>query len=370
MAKEKDSDRIEGIKNRELELKPLFENLKGKEKELLVYKKIIEYQDNTTKVNNYDDVLAEVQALIYASDFCTEPLKPLIVNYLCIDQKLYRQLYIEALISYNNILKNYSDLAKELNIDSTLELSHLFSYLLWNGYFSTSKEHVYRLKNRLLLPSMYSFDVIRGNGVCLAYSELLNNFLEICNKESALLECYFPTKKGAITTSYRPEIKRNFDINFVSRNISRCTTLFLKGLIVRIGNHAVTLIRENNKFLIYDSTNLYVLNVISDEKAEIINGTGTFDIKPLSTLILNPEADRKNLFEKLVSEKNDYKLSRKELIVGWENIMTLLNDNISLLNDSYDNIHSDLSLIEEKTNEYGGLFKSWRKIKKLKKEKD
>ena len=46
----------------------------------------------------------------------------------------------------------------------------------------------------------------------------------------------------------------------------------------KTGNHAVTLIGDSGKMFIYDPTNLYVLNVIDEATATIINGKGNFAI--------------------------------------------------------------------------------------------
>lgn len=77
----------------------------------------------------------------------------------------YKELYKESLICYNKILENYSILAQELNINNSLELSHLFAYMLWNGYYSVTKKHVYKLQERMMLPGMHSFDVIKGKEI-------------------------------------------------------------------------------------------------------------------------------------------------------------------------------------------------------------
>lgn len=50
------------------------------------------------------------------------------------------------------------------------------------------------------------------------------------------------------------------------------------------GNHAITLIKDNNKMFAYDPTNLLVLNVLNKNIGEIINGKGSFKLLPMLTL--------------------------------------------------------------------------------------
>ena len=351
------------------ELKQEFKDLTEEQKELLLYRKIIEtgkIEDNSKGFNSfyYNQGINsdELLCLIKAADIGF--LKPLVV-YVMRDYKLkYQEIYKESLICYNNVLKNYKKLAQELKINSSLDLSHLLTYMLWNGYFSVNKKHFYKLQERLLLPGMYSFDVIKGKGVCLAYAELLHNYLSTCGKDSSILNCKVPTKKNAISRDYCPKIERNIKINISSRVLSSFTTFFLGGLINKSGNHSITLIEEDGKMYAYDPTNLYALNIKDASTASIINGNGEFQIKPLMTIIIEPHCDSKHLYEKLLSENVKPALSRKEFIFSFENLIEIINENISLLDDAYDNIHKDLEFIDKQTDEIGGSYKTFKKIKK------
>lgn len=139
-------------------------------------------------------------------------------------------------------------------------------------------------------------------------------------------------------------------------------------MINNFGNHAVTLIEEDNKLFVYDPTNLFVLNVKNDNEASIINGKGVFEMKPFASLMISPYSDPNQLFEKLLSDNIEPAYTRKEIIFGFENMVELLNSNISLLDDAYDNIHSELEIIDKQTDEIGGQSKAAKKIRKLRKE--
>ncbi len=365
--KEKNTDEIE---KKIEELKQEFKFLTKAQKELLLYRKIVEIgkiEDNSKGFNSFrysQDINSdELLCLIKAADIGS--IKPLVV-YVMRDHKLkYQEVYEESLIRYNNVLENYKKLAQELDINSSLDLSHLLTYMLWNGYFSVNKKHFYKLQERLMLPGMYSFDVIKGKGVCLAYAELLNNYLSICEKDSSILICKVPTKKNAISCDYRPKIERNTKINISSRVFSSLMGFFLGGLINKFGNHAITLIEENGNMYAYDPTNLYVLNIKNSSTASIINGKGEFQIKPLMTFIIDSNSDPNHLYEKLLSENVKSALSRKEFIFSFENLIEIINKNISLLDDAYDNIHKDLEYIDRQTDEIGGSYKALKKRKTI-----
>lgn len=52
---------------------------------------------------------------------------------------------------YPYVLYQISKLASELKLKNSLEISNLFTYLLWNGYLSKTKQNVYRIEKRKLI---------------------------------------------------------------------------------------------------------------------------------------------------------------------------------------------------------------------------
>lgn len=348
--------------------KEKFKGLTEKEQRLFVYRCVIEIGKNNDFVKeNLKEIELEptdlLRALVRASEYNAGMFSSLILYAMCGNDEKYKSLYAESLNSYKKVLENYKLLANELKLESALDISHLFTYMLWNGYYSVTKTHSYKLQERLLLPGMYSFDVIKGKGVCLAYAELLRNYLTICDKKSALLDCKVPTGKNDISYDYRPQINRGEGTNRSTKILNKLITPLLEGLTNKTGNHAVTLIEDNGKMFIYDPTNLYVLNVIDEATATIINGKGNFNIKPFSTLVITPDSDPNQLFEKLVRGNINPAFTRKEVIFSFENMMELIKNNINLLDDAYDNIHHELKVIDRQTDEIGGKFKALKKIK-------
>lgn len=337
------------------ELEQEFKDLTKDQRELLLYRKFVEIG----QIEDSSKELDELIDLIKAANVGL--LKPLLVYSMRDYQLKYQEIYKDTLTYYHNILENYKKLAQELRINSSLELSHFFTYLLWNGYFSVNKKHFYKLQERLLLPGMYSFDVIKGKGVCLAYAELLHNYLSTCEKSSTMLVCKMPTEKNAISCDYRPKIKRNVQSNISGNIFNSFIPFFLRGFINKIGNHAITLIEENGKIFAYDPTNLYALNLKDSSTAFIINGKGEFQIMPLMTFMIDPCSDPNHIFEKLLSGDIKPAFSRKEFIFSFENLIELLNDNISLLDDAYNNVHDSLEYIDKQTDDIGENYKTLKR---------
>lgn len=375
------------LKELVLEYQPLFEGLTKEQKSVLACRKIFELRQqngslkeildkvtdkNTSKLEKslYSDLwkseIYHVWAIMEASDLSLGLLTAFMIHEN--DDDLYRDLYQESLINYHQVLENYHKLAEELHLSSALELSNLFTYMLWNGYYSVNKEHNYKLQSRLLLPSMHSFDVIRGSGVCLAYAELLHNYLTVCNHQSAILNCKVSTNKQDITPGYRPEINRHHQNNLWGKFSAQTLHTLFKGLVNHAGNHAVTLISEDNHQFIYDPTNLYVLNIINDNQASIINGQGIYEMKPHFSFVNNPNCDPFYLFEQVLSSNHQSTLTKEEVIDKFEKVQDIIKSNILLLDDAYDNIHENLLNICRQTDEFGSGLKAAKKIRELKKQ--
>ena len=370
-------ERCKLIDKRVAVLKKDFENLNDAQKKLLAYRKImklsnkgislLESLDETSKGNNGNMDLKnsdELLAIIKASDFNIRYMESIIAHHACDRDKECKELYKDSLVSYNKILENYKLLAQELKINNALELSHLFTYMLWNGYYSVTKHHTYNLKERLLLPGMNSFDVLKGKGVCLAYAEVLHNYLTTCNETSALLNCKVPSSKRKIIRDYMPDINRDIDSNIIDKLSSRFTTFFLNWLFNKVGNHAVTLIEDGSKIYVYDPTNLYVLNVIDKDTATLINGKGNFKIKPFSSLLLIPNSDPNQIFEKIMTDNIKQAYTSNDIINSYEKVLNLINNNLNLLDDAYDNIHFELEFIDKQTNEIAGYYKVLKRVRK------
>lgn len=265
------------------------------------------------------------------------------------DKNDFNKEFANELKLYKDMLLTYKNVAEDLNLSSALELSYYCTYLLWNGYFSTTKYHEYDLNNRLLITEFLPLDIIRGGGVCLGYSDLLTDFLNICDKESVLTVCHVPRGAQKPSFNYRPDIERAYNKKsfFGLSNLFFCFASLIN-IDKRIGNHAVTAINENNQQYIFDVTNLCVLNINEEMEASLINGTGKYEIKKYALELLNTVGRRNELLKMIKEDKARSDLKRKDIIFGFENTVEELNENKSLLDSAYDEIHSNIVEIGSK----------------------
>ena len=174
---------------------------------------------------------------------------------------------------YNEFIDKFLYLANELNINSSVELSHLFSYLLYNGIFSITSNHCYSIKNRMNIHGAYAYDIFTGGGVCLNYSDMLNDILTKSNHCSSLI---INCPKNVDRDYKMEEIKRNVNLTFSSKALIYLT----KPISMITGSHACVLISEKNKTYVYDPTNITMFSCIKFDKANHLLGNGMIELKP------------------------------------------------------------------------------------------
>ncbi len=329
------------------EYRECFKGINNQEKALVAYKKILELQ--LSEVDEEIDKEYLILAIKEASDSSIGYFKALFI-YLSAQQALHFYEQFSSLKDrYTKVLENYKILANELHISSALELSHLFTYMLWNGYYSDTQEHRYNMKNRTLITNFTFLDVIKGSGVCLNYSECLQDYLLTCGKDASILFCSVPKDK-TFQRDYKPQIEQK-----IAKNKHELLKLSILAKIVSKllkidGNHAITLIKDDNKMFAYDPTNLLVLNIANKNTGEIINGKGNFKLLPMLTLNILVNLNSFPLIEELLNKENPQAYSRKEIIFSFENTTETIANNILLLDDAYTNIHSDLHYIATEYN--------------------
>lgn len=324
------------------EYRECFKGLNNQEKALVAYKKILELQ--LSKVDEEIDKEYLLLAIKEASDSSIGYFKALFI-YLSAQESLqFYEQFSSLKDRYTKVLKNYKILASELHISSALELSHLFTYMLWNGYYSDTQEHRYNMKNRTLINNFTFLDVIKGSGVCLNYSECLQDYLLTCGKDASILFCSVPKDKS-FQRDYKPQIEQKRAKNRRERFNLSILSLLANKILKFDGNHAITLIKDEDKFFAYDPTNLLVLNILNAKTSEVINGKGNFKLYPNLSLCMNANLNSFPLIEELLNKENPQAYNRKEIIFSFENTMETIANNILLLDDAYANIHSDLHYI-------------------------
>lgn len=330
-----------------------FEDKNNNQKEIISYK-LLRYIIEKTYVDNlYEIIKAIVKSSGYNVSFAD--LKYMIEQL----ENTYnlKTQYKISIESYNNLLNRYKILSKELKINSALELSIMISYLLWNGYFSITKEHKYSMKDRLYLTPL-PFDIFKGRGVCLEYSIFLRDFLLKCNKEAAIIGCKI--SKSTIKKTYTPPIKRNIENSKINEFLYNVLCLVSSNLINAYGNHEITLIKDGEKIFAYDLTNLLVFN-LDNNRAQAVNGIGNMEVKPAQSFIIDPSNDKSNIMEKLYDKNSCLKVSEKELKYSFEKIKSILNENKNILKDMYYFAYKDIYTIVNEIDKLNIKRKSLRK---------
>lgn len=261
------------------------------------------------------------------------------------DKNKFNEEHIKEIKLYRDILELYKNIALELKLSTALEFSYYYTYLLWNGYFSVTKEHEYNEVNRSNDLNFLATSILNGSGVCLEYSALLNDFLKVCNKESLLMSCFVPRKKGEVIFEYKPNIVRNINKN--TKKTTKMLTILANasGIIKKLGNHAVTVINENGQQFVFDATNLSVLNIEDKLMASIINGKGYFYLKKNSLDLFNLTDCTDELFYMLKREIAHSSLEKNNIISGYENTLKIVEKNRILLDEGYNSIHSSIEQI-------------------------
>ena len=248
--------------------------------------------------------------------------------------------------NYLNILKNYKSLADKLLIINPVEISILFSYLLWNGYFSMSKHNVFKNDNIFLLCHLYPYTIMSGTGVCLNHSILLTDYLNICGIEASPMEAYIKNrheKPSYIPPIERdtPNIKKEFNLNSLRSEIAKET------------NHVFTLIKENGQYYIYDPTNLMIFAIKSPTKAKCTAMNLNATLYPISSYeIIDNDIAYKTLNSFITTstfKECPYNANYFKFIA--EQALEIIKQNISLLDDCYGDSHDDIHTVGQYVKE-------------------
>jgi len=269
-------------------------------------------------------------------------------------EKVEELKYPEIFKNQSIILEEYKKLAYDLNINSSLDLSHYYTYLLWNGYFSPNKKHSYQVRDRIT--KYPTLEVFQGKGVCLNYSELLKEFLNTCGKEAKEVSCLVNSKQVNRNQKYNYLLDCNSDITKgeqIKENL-----IFLVGtpIVKLVGNHSINLVGDENKTFYYDSTNLFVLNPYKDNKAKIINGYGEFDIKLDFTLNLHDSsklAKLEDYLANMVLQKTEIEVfTDEEVYDTMTKVFNELKNNNMLVDKVYNKVRPRILKINEEIDKH------------------
>ena len=228
----------------------------------------------------------------------------------CINNLVYKDLIEE----YKKILKKTSKLAKELNLKNSLELSMLFMFLLFSGYFSKNQKNKYKSFNNSGFEGIYGLRLMKGKGNCLNHSFMLNDFLN----ENEIICTVMPS-------NIEEEISGKVGSDYID-----LTNKIYKP------NHAFNLIEENKKLYEFDFTNNYLLDVKGPNVAKHIITGKSYSINPYS-IFSNKCKSHFSLMKELFTQKEFISpYSVDEYIRIRTKLHYILKNNMNLLEDYYD----------------------------------
>lgn len=246
----------------------------------------------------------------------------------------------ELISCYHDLIEKLLSLAQMLDLKNSLELSNLYSYLLWNGYFSNTKQHYYF--QRLTRPSIdkLPFEIMNGEGVCINYSIMLKDILNQAGFISAVILNNMPKK---LKSTYRPSIKRSYQ---KSSLLTKARIELLKLLLDPNANHAANLIYDQKGVYIYDSTNLWTLTLKNPEKASLLAGNGQITLDLMGSYCSSfsnlEKAAILNLYQKS-SFQTPY--DQEKYIATWEKNLLLFEQNQDILEKYYQTTKPNIETI-------------------------
>lgn len=253
---------------------------------------------------------------------------------------------IESVKSYEKILNNTISLAQELDFDTSLEISILYSYLLWNGYYSVTGKHIYDIRNHSVIYPFSSFDIMFGKGVCFNYSQMLADLLNKSNYSSALLVNEFGND---IKKSYIPDIETHENKPNILQKIG---DVLCSKTISRIGNHAFVLITSNHWKYIFDPTNLMVFKIDNRNYASNIVGSGTVELKTMLSYFYNHDSSALTLDLLYLDDEFICPYDRSDIVFGFEEKVAFLKERKKELDDFHLECMPDIQNISRHVQSY------------------
>ena len=255
----------------------------------------------------------------------------------------------ESFKHYNVILKKYSELASELELENSLEICVLFTYLLWNGYFSITKQNIYTSDGIRNIYGAHCFDIMNGKGVCINFSDMLKDFLIVCGYKSANL---INVNDKNLKASYIPKITRKKFNNNNSNKKSK-ENLFLALKKYKYGTHMFTLVQEGKYLYAYDPTNFLLLDIQNINVAKLVNGKGTFKLKPYISYATNLPLESRRLLKNFYTTEKFLNPYNKEYFKElFDELVNHLDKNKNVLDIYYNSIKENIRFISNSLDAY------------------
>lgn len=300
---------------------------------------------NKQKDFNFDKIVSEV------SNYLFVPENSLELQYLYMIGERYDerkreniQQFSKEVEEYDNIIKIAAEFIRDLGLqDNYTSYYVIFTYLLWNGFFSKDMKYIFTNNNLLSLNGFQGFDVIAGKGSCRSISNILNSISQQLGFDTHFLV-------NSFRTNYRNhilDIERKDEHGIILppklHNVSYNTS------INSVGDHASILLNQNGNFYVYDPTNLSVYKVDETLIANLYNGVGECHIKPWG-FIMYENMKQFDILELLCSIKSQNQfsfISNSEIREIIDESLDTCRKSKSLMLDFYSQIQNNIGTINE-----------------------
>lgn len=148
------------------------------------YDEYVRYKDMCYKCSNFKlKDIKEIITYLIQRESDIETMSNTIISYRYGFEKIIDNEIIE---DFYYIINSFINLCKSIHITNALGICMLYSYLLWNGYFSFNHNFTYG-ENTDIENNTYALNIINGQGTCLAISDLLSYILNAFNINNAIL---------------------------------------------------------------------------------------------------------------------------------------------------------------------------------------
>lgn len=312
-------------------------DISKEEKEYNIYKNWISIMDE----------LDPLEALSYLSclmdDGKVVMAKASMMKKTSLEQSINKHKYDRAIYSYYSILNNFTKLVKELNFDDSLGIATLFTYMLWNGYFSNGKNYTFNRGRFIDIKGFLPLNIMNGVGAGVINSIMLSDSLNYCNINSSPIICGAPYK---FETSFLSKIDKDIEKNEYSRTKALLTHAIIYPFF-RKTNSSLTLIDDGDKYYGFSPTNFQVINILNNLEGVSVSNKDVFILNPNWSLLSNPYFDKKKVYDKLFDKKRDNSFSYDEMRDKINNYLSIILDNIKLLEDFYENNRVNYAFINQ-----------------------
>lgn len=250
-------------------------------------------------------------------------------------------------VRYNNIdeiYETYDNIINKIvlfinnisNSKDAITYSTIITKLLWNGILSIDGNFRYNDEDLEIKELFNGLNVIYGEGCCRHISSVLK---EIFNKMFQENYCVLGKNK----------VKFGYDIFSILRNDLNGLMNNINGPVMYDPNtsdrHVLNMISYNDRYYLFDATNLVVFKLKKNLKNNLYFGDGSIEIRPCSFLTYNNinSEQLRNILYKL-DIKKDY-LQEDELVAIIKNAINITS--FDLMSDLHNEIKSELNELKD-----------------------